>query len=517
LKKLVATLLVSAAIAAPAACVARDIRVGYTLDALTMDPANYRKRETEVILDNMYDGLVTGDGHGHVIGQLASSWKQIDATTYEFKLRPGVKFHDGSPMTAEDVKYTFDRLTRVGALDGQTSPRAGLLGPLKQVQIVDQDTIRLIMARPWPALPTMLPFQSVVSEKFVDAVHTAGMATKEDGTGPFKLVTWNRDDSIVMQRFDDYYGGARSPYGPAKAPRLIFEIIPESASRVAALLAGSVDLINELPAHSIKEVQANQGTKVVSVNGTRSFFVALNNTKPPFNDPSVRRAANYAIDRQLVIDKILEGRAVALNGPLSPDAFGFNAALPAYAYDREKAKQLLAQAGYPNGVDVTLDVEGAFEDEGEVIASLLTKVGIRTKVSVGEGSVLKAKWSSKDKGGGDMWFTSWGDAGLDPEGILNPTLTTGGRGNSAGYSNPEVDTLLKAASSEVDPAKRAALYRKVQTLVNADAPWIFLWLPQDIYGINARLKGWTPDPDGRIDLRNAYIDTRSAPVSKDPS
>ncbi|WP_208626098.1 ABC transporter substrate-binding protein [Paraburkholderia susongensis] len=506
LKSVAAMLTMAAAIAPPAAWGAHDIRVGYTLDALTMDPGNYRKRETEVILDNMYDGLLTSDGHAHVIPQLAASWKQIDATTYEFKLRHNVRFHSGAPMTAEDVKFTFDRLTRVGALDGQTSPRAGLLGPLKEVQVVDKDTVRFILARPWPSLPAMLPFQSVVSEKFADAVHTSGMATKEDGTGPFRLVAWNRDDSIIMERFDGYYGGATPPFGPAKSTRAIFQIIPESASRVAALLAGSVDLINDLPAHSIKEVQANKDTKVVTVNGTRTFFVALNNTKPPFNDPRVRKAANYAIDRKLVIDRILEGKAVALNGPLSPDAFGFNAALPAYDYDREKAKQLLAEAGYPNGVDATLDVEGAFEDEGEVIASLLTKVGIRTKVAVGEGSVLKAKWSSKDKGGGDMWFTSWGDAGLDPEGILDPTLTTGGRGNAAGYSNPKVDALLHAASKEVDPAKRAELYRKVQVLVNADAPWIFLWLPQDIYGVNARLKGWTPNADGRIDLRNAYVD-----------
>ncbi|NML30558.1 ABC transporter substrate-binding protein [Paraburkholderia sp. G-4-1-8] len=484
----------------------QDIRVGYTLDALTMDPGNYRKRETEVILDNMHDGLLTSDGHAHVIPQLAASWKQIDATTYDFTLRHGVKFHDGEPMTAADVKFTFDRLSQVGALDGQTSPRAGLLGPLKQVEIVDKDTVRFILARPWPSFLAMLPFQSVVSRKFVDTVHTAGMATKENGTGPFRLVAWNRDESIVMDRFDRYYGGATPPLGAAKASRVIFEIIPESASRVAALLAGSVDLINDLPAHSIKEVEANKDTKVVTVNGTRTFFVALNNTKPPFNDPRVRRAANYAIDRKLVIDRILAGTAIPLNGPLSPDAFGFNPQLPAYDYDTAKAKRLLAEAGYPYGVDATLDVEGAFEDQGEVIASLLTKVGIRTRVAVGEGSVLKAKWSSKDKGGGDMWFTSWGDAGLDPEGIVNPTLTTGGRGNAAGYSNPQVDRLLTAASSEVDPARRAELYRQAQTLVNADAPWIFLWLPQDIYGVNARLRGWTPNADGRIDLRNAYVE-----------
>jgi peptide/nickel transport system substrate-binding protein len=487
---------------------ASELRVGFTLDALTLDPANHRNRETETIIRNMYDGLLTRNSKMEVVPQLAESWKQVDGTTYEFVLRKGIKFHDGTPMTAEDVAFTFHRLIDKNAMDGQTSPRKSLLGPLKEVKVVDDRTVRLILSKPWPILPAMLPFQEIVSKGFVEKVKTAGMATQEDGTGPFKLVEWRKGDSVIMKRSDDYYGGSTEipPVGKACVDRVIFKVIPENASRVAALLAGDVDIINDLPAHSMKQVEANPNTQVMKVNGTRTFFVALNNTKKPFDDVRVRRAANYALNKALIIDKILNGTATPLNGVLSPDAFGFNPDLPAYDYDLAKAKKLLAEAGYRNGIDVTLDVEGAFKDTAEAVASMLTKAGIRTKVVVGEGSQLKTKWRGHDQPKtGDMWLTSWGNGSLDPVGIFVPTLRTDDRGNSAGYSNPKVDELLDAANAEIDRDKRAALYREAQAIVNKDAPWIFLWLPQDIYGVSKRVTGWQPSADSRINLHDACV------------
>lgn len=487
---------------------ANELRVGFTLDALTLDPANHRKRETETIIRNMYDGLLTRNSKMEVVPQLAESWKQIDATTYEFVIRKGVKFHDGSPMTAEDISFSFRRLIDENALDGQTSPRKSLLGPLKDVKVVDDRTVQFILEEPWPILPAMLPFQEVVSKAFVSKAKTEGMATQVNGTGPFKLIDWRKGDSVIMERFDGYYGGAAdiAPVGKACVERVIFKVVPENASRVAALLAGDVDIINELPAHSMKQVEANPNTQVMKVNGTRTFFVALNNTKGPFSDVRVRMAANHALNKDLIIDKILNGTATALNGVLSPDAFGFNPDLPTYGYDPAKAKALLAEAGHAGGIDITLDVEGAFKDIGEAVASMLTKVGIRTQVVVGEGSQLKTKWRTKGAPKtGDMWLTSWGNGSLDPVGIFVPTLRTDDRGNSAGYSNAKVDDLLDAASAEIDRAKRATLYRQAQAIVNKDAPWIFLWLPQDIYGVSKRVSGWQPSADSRINLHDACV------------
>jgi peptide/nickel transport system substrate-binding protein len=486
---------------------AADIRVGFGLDALTMDPGNHRSRETETILRNMYDGLLTRDSKMKIVPELVASWKQLDATTYEFKLRQGVKFHSGDEMTAEDVKFTFDRIIKKGMIDGKSSPRAGLLGPLKDVVAVDKYTVQFKLEKPWAILPAMLPFQEVVSKAFVQKVGDNAMATQVDGTGPFKLVEWRRGESITMERFAGYYGGSPEipPVGPAKADRVIFKIIPENSSRVAALLAGDVDIATEVPVHMMKQIESNPTSQVVKVRGTRSFFISLNNTKPPFDQLLVRKAANHALDKKLLIERVMQNTATPINGVLSPDAFSFDPGLPAYEYSPAKARQLLAQAGYPNGIDVTLDVEGSFADIAQAIGSLLTKAGIRTKVVVGEGTGLRTKWLQDKKKTGDMWLTSWGDGSLDPEDIFAPTLSTGDRGNSAGYSNTAVDGLLSAASTEADAGKRASLFTKAQRLVNADAPWIFLWVPQDIYGVSRRLKGWLPSADSRVNLHRAYI------------
>ena len=220
----------------------------------------------------------------------------------------------------------------------------------------------------------------------------------------------------------------------------------------------------------------------------------------------IRKAANHALDKKLILDRVMQNAATPINGVLSPDAFGFEKDLPAYDYNPAKVKQLLTQAGYPNGIDVTLDVEGSFAEIAQAIGSVLTKAGIRTKVVVGEGTVLRTKWLQDKNKTGNMWLTSWGNGSLDPEDIFAPTLGTGDRGNSAGYSNLVVDGLLSAASTETNPAKRADLFSKAQRQVNADAPWIFLWVPQDIYGVSKRLKGWQPSADSRVNLHRAYLE-----------
>ena len=487
---------------------AQELRIGFTLDADTLDPANHRKRETETIIRNIYDGLVTRDSGMKVVPELAQSFTQVSPTVYDFVIRSGVKFHDGSEMTAEDVKFTLDRITVENAMGGQTSPRKSLLGPVNKVEVVNGNTVRVHLAEPWPILPAMLPNQQVVSKAFVEKVGHEGLATQTNGTGPFRMVDWRPGDSIILERFEDYYGGSADipPVGKACVERVIFKFIPENASRVASLLAGDVDIINELPPFSIDQVKASGNADVMTVNGTRSFFIALNNKGEIFDDVKVRQAVAHAIDRQLIIDRILGGNAVAINGILSPDAFGFKEGLTEYGYDPEKAKALLAEAGYPDGIDVTLDVEGAFKDTAEAVGSLLTQAGIRTTVQVGEGAQVNAKWREQgDNKEGDMFFTSWGNGSLDPYDIFVPTHRTMDRGNTAAYANPALDSLLDQASVELDAEKRAMLYHQAQDIITADLPYVYLWLPQDIYGVSKRLSGWKPSADSRINLHDACV------------
>ncbi len=485
-----------------------ELRVGYSSDITTLDPANHRSRVTEGLILNLYDALLARTDDMKIVPELAESWKQIDATTYEFVLRKGVKFHSGAEMTAEDVKFTFDRLVKDGAMGGQTSPRKSLLGPLKDTSVVNPTTVRFHLAEAWPILAAYLPFQQVVSKAFVEKVGTPGMATQADGTGPFKLVDWRRGDSIILERFDGYYGGSPDllPVGKAGVDRVVFKVIPESASRVAALLAGEVDLIDELPVHSIKQIEANPRTKVLATNGTRSFFIPMNNTKAPFNDARVRLAANLAVDRKLIIDRVLSGLATPLNGLLSPESYGFNSNLPSLALDVDRAKKLLAEAGHPNGIEATLDVANAFKDVAEAVASQLTRAGIRTKVQLWEQTTLSQTWAKPETNNRDMVFQSWGDGALDPVGIFVPVLKGKDRGNYSGYASKEVDALLTSADTEVDVAKRSKMYQDAQAIVAKDTPLIFLWLPQDVYGARARLKNWRPSPRGVVKLHDARVD-----------
>ena len=334
------------------------------------------------------------------------------------------------------------------------------------------------------------------------------LVSAENGAGPFRLVEWRRGDSIIMERAPGYYGGSPDilPVGPARVDRVIFKVMPDNAARVSALLAGDVDIINALPVSAMKRVEDSGTARVATVNGTRTAFLAINNAKSPYADKRVRQALNHAVDRKLIIQRLLGGNATPLNGVLSPDAFGFDADLPEYGYDPAKAKALLQEAGAAP-LKLTIDCDGASKDIAEAIAAMMQRAGIEAKVQLWETAVIVPIWRDAAKRADhDLFLTSWGNASLDPSDIVMPTLRSGGRANSAAYANPEVDKLLDAAETEIDRDKRKGLYVKAQELIHEDAPWVFLWLPKDVYGVSKRLHGWQPSADGKINLHRAFVD-----------
>ena len=486
----------------------REIRVGISQDALTLDPANHRNRETQTIIRNIHDGLLTRDADMRIQPEIAESWRQVDAKTYEFRIRPGIRFHSGDTLTAADIKFTFDRLVKANAMGGQTSPRKGLLGPLEDTVVVDERTLRMVLAEPWPILPAMIPFQEVVNRRQVERVGQEGLQTRPDGCGPFRLTEWRRGEAVIMERFAEYYGGSTEipGAGPAQIDRAIFRVMPENSARIAALLAGELDIISELPASAVRQVEAARNAQVMKVNGTRTFFVAMNNAKAPFNDVRVRRALNHALDKGAIISRILANTATPLRGVMSPDALGFNPDLPEYAHDIARARALLAEAGVAQGTEMVIDTTAALKEIAEAIAALLSRTGLRVRAQVWEGAVLSPMWQNPDRRRErDMYLSSWGNGALDPSDIMVPVLRSGGRGNSAGFSNAEVDRLLDAAETEADQAKRADMYKRAQAIVTEQAPWIFLWLPQDLYGVAKRVQSWRPQADSRINLHRARV------------
>lgn len=486
----------------------REVRVGVAQDALTLDPANYRNAPTERVIRNIYDGLLTRDADMRVLPEIAESFRQTSPLVYEFKIRSGVRFHSGTTLTAEDVVYTFDRLAKPNGMAGQTSPRQSLLGPLDKTEAVGADTVRMTLKEPWPILPAMLPFQNVVNRAHVERVGHDAFQTQPDGAGPFKLAEWRRGEAVILERFAEYYGGAPEipPAGPALVDRVVFRVIPENTARIAALLTGEVDIISELPPAQIRQIDASSNATVQKVRGTRTFFVAFNVAKKPFDDPRVRKALNHALDKTAIIQRILGDTATSVRGVMSPDSWAYNADLPEYAHNLDLAKRLLAEAGVAQGTELVLDAPAANKEEAEAIASLLSRTGLRVRAQTWDAAVSTPMWQSADRRKDrDMYLISWGNGSLDPSDIMVPTLRTGARGNFAGYSNPEVDALLDAAETEIDQNKRKAAYLRAQAIVTQDAPWLFLWVPQDIYGVAKRIAGWRPQPDGRINLHRVRL------------
>ncbi|MBO8141360.1 MAG: ABC transporter substrate-binding protein [Firmicutes bacterium] len=493
-----ASLLIAVAAAAGHAQDADTIVVGITADLQNLDPHNFRHRETETVLRNIYDGLVTRGPDMQPVPELAESIVQIDETTWEFRLRRGVKFHDGTEMTARDVAFSINRYVKEGAMGGQTSPRKDLLGPVTHAEAVDDYTVRVYLSAPWSVF---LPY--LVHHMIVPASVGDGLVEHPIGTGPFRFVEWVRGSHVVLERFDDYYGGApdlgRS--GPAPAKRVIFRIIPENATRLAALMAGEIDIMANVPVHAIADIERHPDLELRPVMGTRSYFTEFNVRRPPFDDVRVRQALNYAIDVDLVIDQLLGGLGQPLPTILSPLSFGYNDELEPYPYDPERARQLLAEAGYPNGFEFELSVENKRRDVAEAYAFMLAQVGVTANIRVwGDYNTMV---EAMRRGELDAIMTDWGDSTMDPTGIFIPKLRTGDRGNFGGYSNPAVDALIEFAESTTSLEARAEAYRYAQKLVYEDAPMLFEYITQELYAQRKSLSGWDPIPDSRINLHTA--------------
>ncbi|HAI86007.1 MAG TPA: peptide ABC transporter substrate-binding protein [Firmicutes bacterium] len=325
------------------------IVVGMAGDSiLTLDPAAYRDRLTETVIRNMFDGLVTRTPDGRVVPEIAESWTALSDTEYVLKIRRGIKFHNGDALTADDVVFSFDRVIRDGAMGGRTSPRKGLLGTLVAVEKIDSHAVRFRLSSPFSVLLQALVHVQIVPKGYLLSVGDDAFARKPVGCGPFKFVEGRLDDKIVMERFGDYYGGSPDlqPVGPARVKRAIFRMMPDPTVRVAALKTGEVSIIQTVPAHLAANLLRDRNLQVKSAEGTRVYCVEMNCARPPFGDARVRKAMNHAIDWDTILNTIYAGGASRLATAFLPSGFGHNPDLEPYGYDPQKARALLAEAGY---------------------------------------------------------------------------------------------------------------------------------------------------------------------------
>lgn len=348
--------------------------VGLRRDAIfALDPAaSYRDRETETVIRNMFDGLVTRTTGSDVVPQLAEGWDvSADGLTHTFHLRRGVTFHDGSPFTADDVVFTFEKILGLGRFaqhadtqDGTS--RAGLIRPAGvdlAVEKVDDYTVEFTFSQTFPVFLQGLVHQQIVPrayyQRLIDEAPGADFGAKVTaaeerfgrqpvGAGPFMFVSGQLNAEIRMKRFPDYYGGSSDipPVGPAQVENVVFRMMPDASTRVAALERGEVHIIQAAPVDMIDRLQGNPNVQVNMAEGTRAYMIEFNNAKAPFDDVRVRLALNYAIDWDPILTNLYRGLAERLPTAFLPSGFGYNPNVRPYAHDPQKAVELLLEAGF---------------------------------------------------------------------------------------------------------------------------------------------------------------------------
>lgn len=491
----------------------------------SIDPADHRSRESETVIRNMFDGLVTRDTASGVHMELASAITWLDDQTLEVKLREGVKFHDGSALTADDVVFTFERIIKENAIEfpeAHTSPRKGLIAPLVAVEKKDDATVIMRFSGPWPPALQMLVHQQILPKAYLEKVGTEGFLKNPIGAGPFKFVSAKGMDEFIMARFDDYYGGAPdlAPVGPACVAEVVFRVIPEASTRVAALLAGEVDIIQSVPADLADTLAQTKGIQLKTGPGTRPLWMELNVSMAPFDDVRVRQALNHAVDKDLLVEALYGGRAVVLPGVLSPYNNYADPNLKPYAYDKDQASALLKAAGWSdndnngmldkNGQPFTfvIDTQESTRQIAEAVASQLRDVGIEANVRIWEYSVIQPKLLAGER---QAYMGDWGDSAFDPVGHMEAKWhgyvkgQSYGRGNFSTYNNPRVNELILAGETTADPETRKKVYYEAQTILYEEAPAVFLVLPEVIEAATARVQNWTPAADGRVNLHDVCV------------
>ena len=486
---------------------AGQIIVAQAADPAALDPKFMKGREMQNALRLIFDSLYHRDDNMQIVPWLATSYENPDPLTWRFHLREDVKFHNGNDFRANDVKFTIERMLEDDSLWSARNF-------IDKVEVVDDYTVDIITQEPYAALMTRVVLWQMTDEEYFDEVGADGFANQPVGTGPFGFVEWIRDERLVFEANTDYWRGA------PRIETVLFRSIPEPATRIAALEAGDVDIVSAVPPDYVD--LAPQSVEVLTVPGTRAFFIGMNVTMEPFDDVRVRQALNYAVDMDSIIDNLMNGLARKIDNPLLPEAFGY-ADTPIYYYDPTRAQALLADAGYPDGFEMQLDTYPDLKELGEALAGQLSEVGVEVDVNVMERAALYAKY---EPGFSQAYLSSWGNSEADADGMLSkqfyskrygcntllpPDDPESGYGNESlgcfytGYGNADVDAAVEAGAMEVDPDKRKAHYYTALTTIVSEPPWVFLHNPEEIYAQRDRVQNWVPRSDALIILDKASV------------
>lgn len=480
-------------------------------DVQSLDPQIQNDTTSEQVVKMLYNTLLKFEDDGTVVGDLAESWSvSEDKLTWTFNLKQGVKFHNGKELTSADVKATFDRALNAEAGGLRTTE---IIKMFTAVEAPDPYTVTITTDGPYGPMESLMCNMSlgIMDADYIEqyGLDLGTSVEGENGTGPFKVVSWERDQEIVVERFDDYFGT------PAKLQTVVYTIIPEAASRVIALETGEVDVIDKPTDEDLARLEADTENFTVLRKPTisqRLFRFGCND--PIISNTKVRQAIVYAIDRQAIIDALFTGSGYPSTAPLAPVTFGYSN-LGEIEQDLELAKSLLAEAGYPDGFDTKIVTTERYQNGielAEIISQQLAEIGINAEIEVWEWSALSASWNgiTADEFDQPIFIMGAGPSMRDADGGLRGLYTTSETGlndrNYGFYSNAEVDALIEQGMQETDQQKRVEIYKEAMEILYREDPVAF-WL-FDMYGLaitSSKVEGVTLSPISTITFENATV------------
>jgi len=505
----------------PGLAAGKDFVIGLGGEATQLNPVVATDGFSYIAEWPLFDSLVELDQSLNVRPLLAESWEVAkDGLAYTFKLKKGVKWHDGTPFTARDVAFTFyavlnpkvttphrayfDALAGFPELTNKDAPKRPEDLAVKPIEVVDDHTVRFRLRYPSGSFLAVLtnPRAGIIPEHLLKTadLNTTEFNRKPVGTGPFKFVEWRRGERLVMEANPQYHGGR-----PA-LDRLIFRIIPDSVVLLQELRAGGVDFIENPPLNEVARLKQTAGLKVLVADNTSYNYFGWRQDLEPFNDLRVRRALNHAIDVPTLVKEALQGYATIATGQFPPSSWAYDPAVKPYAYDPNRAKALLAEAGFRPEGDGVLARNGkrfsftirhdqanqAVKDTAVIVQEYLKRVGVEAKLEPLDWPTFVKKLFASEFEGIVVGWTNHHDPDPFAYTIWHSSQWKGR--NFAHYKNPRVDELLEQARHTAVVAERKKHYAEFSKLLMEDAPYVFLYFPQQVFVTRQSYDGFLPIP-----------------------
>jgi len=457
--------------------------VAQSSDAITLDLHAGNDASSSLVSGQIFETLIVQTPDMELVPGLATEWTLLeDGITWEFKLREGVTFHNGEPFTANDVKFSFER----AAGFAQVAPILGDID-VSSIEVVDDHTIRVATYHPFaPFLRNLAHGAAGIMNQ--TAVEAAGDTVGQNpvGTGPFEFVNWINGDEIELRRFEDYWGDL-----PAYET-LVFRAIQENANRLIELETGQIDIAIAIAPQDVARVEADDNLVLLRQPNFSTQYIGMNTNDPILSDVRVRQAINYAVDVDLILETVLSGVGGRAVGPFGSNVWGFNPNLTGYGFDEERARELLAEAGYPDGFEIELwsSNSGTGPIIVEAVQNMLGRVGIRVNVSQMEwGAYVEAL----NQGNHQMFIMGWGTITGDADYGLYALFHSSqdpSAGNRFFLDVPGLDELIDEARSLTDDdARREQLYWEIQEIIVEEAPWVFLITGETVVATSTRVQG----------------------------